>query len=62
LNLRDWRNAQHLRRIIFFESCKVETPDEIRNGVRFMNLSVSQLPELLLLDFGTMTPWIDFAI
>ncbi|GAB3867191.1 hypothetical protein GCM10028824_09040 [Hymenobacter segetis] len=55
--LRDWRNAQRLRRVISFGSREVETPQEISYGVRFVDLSVSPLAEALLLNAETMTPW-----
>ncbi|GAA4047811.1 hypothetical protein GCM10022409_37680 [Hymenobacter glaciei] len=55
--LRDWRNAQRLRRVISFGSREVETPQEIRYSVRFVDLSVSPLAEALLLHAETMTPW-----
>ena len=56
--LRDWRNAQRLRRVISFGSREVETPAEIRYNVRFVDLSVSPLAEALLLNAETMTPWL----
>ena len=55
--LRDWRNAQRLRRVISFGSREIETPEEIHYGVRFVDLSVSPLAEALLLNAETMTPW-----
>ena len=55
--LRDWRNAQRLRRVIRFGSREVETPQETHYGVRFVDLSVSPLAEALLLNAETMTPW-----
>ena len=55
--LRDWRNAQRLRRVIRFGSREIETPPEIRYGVRFVDLPVSPLAEALLLHAETMTPW-----
>ena len=55
--LRDWRNAQRLRRVISFGSREVETPQETHYGVRFVDLSVSPLAEALLLNAETMTPW-----
>ena len=55
--LRDWRNAQRLRRVIAFGSHQMETTDEISYGVRFVDLSVSPLAEALLLHAETMTPW-----
>lgn len=55
--LRDWRNAQRLRRVIRFGSREIETPNETRYGVRFVDLSVSPLAEALLLHAETMTPW-----
>ena len=55
--LRDWRNAQRLRRVIRFGSREVATPQEIHYGVRFVDLPVSPLAEALLLNAETMTPW-----
>jgi hypothetical protein len=55
--LRDWRNAQRLRRVISFGSREVATPQELHYGVRFVNLPVSPLAEALLLHAETMTPW-----
>ena len=55
--LRDWRNAQRLRRVINFGSRTIETGDETHYGVRFIDLSVSPLAEALLLHAETMTPW-----
>lgn len=55
--LRDWRNAQRLRRVISFGSREVETPEELHYGVRFVDLSVSPLAEALLLHAETMTQW-----
>ena len=55
--LRDWRNAQRLRRVISFGSREIETPEEIHYGVRFVDLSVSPLAEALLLNAETMTRW-----
>lgn len=56
--LRDWRNAQRLRRVIALGSKRLETPQEIQYGVRFVDLSVSPLAEALLLHAETMTPWV----
>ncbi|MBO2007657.1 hypothetical protein [Hymenobacter negativus] len=55
--LRDWRNAQRLRRVISFGSREVTTPQELYYRVRFVDLSVSPLAEALLLHAETMTPW-----
>jgi hypothetical protein len=55
--LRDWRNAQRLRRVVRFGSREIETPNEMHYGVRFVDLSVSPLAEALLLHAETMTPW-----
>jgi hypothetical protein len=55
--LRDWRNAQRLRRVISFGSREIETLTELQYGVRFVDLSVSPLAEALLLHAETMTPW-----
>ena len=55
--LRDWRNAQRLRRVIRFGSREVETPTELQYGVRFVDLPVSPLAEALILHAETMTPW-----
>ncbi len=55
--MRDWRNAQRLRRVIRFGSREVETPTEMHYGVRFVDLPVSPLAEALLLHAETMTPW-----
>ena len=55
--LRDWRNAQRLRRVIRFGSREIETPSGLSYGVRFVDLSVSPLAEALLLHAETMTPW-----
>ena len=55
--LRDWRNAQRLRRVVALGSRQIETATEISYGVRFVDLSVSPLAEALLLHAETMTPW-----
>ena len=55
--LRDWRNAQRLRRVIRFGSREITTSEEVHYGVRFVDLSVSPLAEALLLHAETMTPW-----
>jgi hypothetical protein len=55
--LRDWRNAQRLRRVISFGSREVATPQEMHYEVRFVNLPVSPLAEALILHAETMTPW-----
>jgi hypothetical protein len=55
--LRDWGNAQRLRRVISFGSREVTTPQELHYGVRFVDLPVSPLAEALLLHAETMTPW-----
>ena len=55
--LRDWRNAQRLRRVISFGSREVATPQELHYGVRFVDLPVSPLAEALILHAETMTPW-----
>lgn len=55
--LRDWRNAQRLRRVIALGSQEVKTADELHYRVRFVDLSVSPLAEALLLNAETMTPW-----
>lgn len=55
--LRDWRNAQRLRRVISFGSRTVETANETHYRVRFVDLPVSPLAEALLLHAETMTPW-----
>ena len=55
--LRDWRNAQRLRRVIRFGSREITTPRELRYGVRFVELSVSPLAEALILHAETMMPW-----
>jgi hypothetical protein len=55
--LRDWRNAQRLRRVISFGSREITTPQELHYGVRFVDLPVSPLAEALILHAETMTPW-----
>ena len=55
--LRDWSNAQRLRRVISFGSREVTTANELQYRVRFVDLSVSPLAEALLLHAETMTPW-----
>ena len=55
--LRDWRNAQRLRRVIRLGSREMETPAELQYGVRFIDLPVSPLAEALILHAETMTPW-----
>lgn len=55
--LRDWRNAQRLRRVISFGSREVAMPQELHYGVRFVDLPVSPLAEALILHAETMTPW-----
>ena len=59
--LRDWRNAQRLRRVISLGSHEVATPNEMHYDVRFVDLSVSPLAEALLLHAETMTPWRPFG-
>ncbi|MDO7851913.1 hypothetical protein [Hymenobacter convexus] len=59
--LRDWRNAQRLRRVIRFGSREHENPVELHYGVRFVDLPVSPLAEALLLNAETMTPWQNFS-
>ncbi|GAB3588796.1 hypothetical protein [Hymenobacter daeguensis] len=59
--LRDWRNAQRLRRVIRFGSREVATPQELHYGVRFVDLPVSPLAEALILHAETMTPWRAFT-
>ncbi|MBD2766760.1 hypothetical protein IC235_02505 [Hymenobacter sp. BT664] len=58
--LRDWRNAQRLRRVISIGSREVNTGDELRYSVRVVDLPVSPLAEALLLHAETMTPWRPF--
>jgi hypothetical protein len=55
--LRDWRNAQRLRRVISFGSREIEVDETIHYGVRFVDLPVSPMAEALLLHAETMTPW-----
>ncbi|WP_051718357.1 hypothetical protein [Hymenobacter sp. IS2118] len=55
--LRDWRNAQRLRRVISLGSRETETAAEIQYGIRVVDLPVSPLAEALLLHAETMTPW-----
>jgi post-segregation antitoxin (ccd killing protein) len=55
--LRDWCNAQRLRRVISLGSREVATPQELYYRVRFVDLSVSPLAEALILNAETMTPW-----
>ncbi len=55
--LRDWRNAQRLRRVISIGSRKIETAAEMQYVVRVVNLPVSPLAEALLLHAETMTQW-----
>ncbi|RZK21755.1 MAG: hypothetical protein EOO56_10935 [Hymenobacter sp.] len=45
----DWRNAQRLRRVISFGSREIRTGDEMRYGVRLVDLGVNPLSEALLL-------------
>ena len=47
--LRDWRNAQRLRRVISLGSRDIREGDELRYGVRLVNLDVNPLSEALLL-------------
>ena len=47
--LRDWRNAQRLRRVIRLGSREIVENGELRYGVRLVNLDVSPLSEALLL-------------
>lgn len=47
--LRDYRNAQRLRRIISLGSREIRTGDELRYGVRLVELNVNPLSEALLL-------------
>ncbi|AMR27588.1 hypothetical protein A0257_11100 [Hymenobacter psoromatis] len=47
--LGDWRNAQRLRRVIRLGSREIVEKDELRYGVRFIDLDVSPLSEALLL-------------
>jgi hypothetical protein len=59
--LRDWRNAQRLRRVITLGSHEIATPRELHYRVRVVDLSVSPLAEALLLHAETMTPWQPFV-
>jgi hypothetical protein len=47
--LRDYRNAQRLRRVISLGSREIREGDELRYGVRLVNLDVNPLSEALLL-------------
>ena len=47
--LRDYRNAQRLRRVISLGSRDIREGDELRYGVRLVNLDVNPLSEALLL-------------
>lgn len=47
--LRDWRNAARLRRVISLGSREIVESQELRYGVRLVNLEVSPLSEALLL-------------
>jgi hypothetical protein len=47
--LRDYRNAQRLRRVISLGSRDIGEGDELRYGVRLVNLDVNPLSEALLL-------------
>lgn len=47
--LRDYRNAQRLRRVISLGSRAIREGDELRYGVRLVNLDVNPLSEALLL-------------
>jgi hypothetical protein len=47
--LGDWRNAQRLRRIISLGSRTIREGDELRYGVRLIDLEVNPLSEALLL-------------
>jgi len=47
--LGDWRNAQRLRRVISLGSRKIREGDELRYGVRLIDLEVNPLSEALLL-------------
>lgn len=47
--LRDYRNAQRLRRVISLGSRTIRQGDELRYGVRLVNLDVNPLSEALLL-------------
>lgn len=56
--LRDWRNAQRLRRVISVGSREIKANNELHYGVRFVDLSVSPMAEALVLHAETMTPWL----
>jgi len=47
--LRDYRNAQRLRRVISLGSREIREGDELRYSVRLVNLEVNPLSEALLL-------------
>ena len=47
--LRDWRNAQRLRRVIGLGSREIREGDELRYAVRLVDLDVNPLSEALLL-------------
>lgn len=47
--LRDWRNAQRLRRVIGLGSREIVENNELRYGVRLVELNVNPLSEALLL-------------
>jgi len=55
--MRDFRNAQRLRRVISIGSREIEADDALHYGVRFVDLPVSPMAEALLLHAETMTPW-----
>ena len=47
--LSDWHNAQRLRRVISLGSRDIREGDELRYGVRVVDLDVNPLSEALLL-------------
>lgn len=47
--LRDWRNAQRLRRVVGLGSREIVANNELRYGVRLVDLDVNPLSEALLL-------------
>jgi hypothetical protein len=49
VTLGDWRNAQRLRRVISLGSREIKDGNELRYGVRLVNLDVNPLSEALLL-------------
>ncbi len=55
--LNDLRTAKRLQRLIRLGSKKIESDNELKYKMRFIDLKINPLAEALLLHFETMTEW-----